>query len=102
MSKTILVTGIGGLTPRSITTIIRENHPEYKIIGCDINKKAMGFYMTMRDGRKLIDEGYVCPRCDNPDYFSWIENLVVDKKIDYAFVQPEAEIVAWGEYYEKK
>ena len=37
--KTILVTGIGGLTPRSITTIIRENHPDYKIIGCDIEKK---------------------------------------------------------------
>ena len=31
MSKTILVTGIGGLTPRSIATIIREKHPDYKI-----------------------------------------------------------------------
>lgn len=39
MSKTILVTGIGGLTPRSITTIIRENHPDYHIIGCDIEKR---------------------------------------------------------------
>ena len=26
--KTILITGIGGLTPRSITGIIRENHPD--------------------------------------------------------------------------
>ena len=43
--KTILVTGIGGLTPRSITTIIRENHPDYKIIGCDLEKKAVGFFM---------------------------------------------------------
>ena len=50
-SKTVLVTGIGGLTPRSITTIIRENHPDYKIIGCDIDKKAMGFFMTMKDGK---------------------------------------------------
>lgn len=41
MSKTILVTGIGGLTPRSITTIIKENHPDYKVIGCDVEKKAM-------------------------------------------------------------
>lgn len=49
--KTILVTGIGGLTPRSITTIIRENHPDYKIIGCDIEKKAMGFFM-----KGLVDE----------------------------------------------
>ena len=43
--KTILITGIGGLTPRSIATIIRENHPDYRIIGCDTEKKAMGFFM---------------------------------------------------------
>ena len=43
--KTILVTGIGGLTPRSITTAIKNNHPDYRVIGCDIDKKAMGFFM---------------------------------------------------------
>lgn len=94
--KTILVTGIGGLTPRSITGIIRENHPDYKIIGCDIEKKAMGFFM-----KGLVDEYYVCPRCDAPEYFPWIEKLVKEKNIDYAFVQPESEIVEWGEYYEQ-
>lgn len=94
--KTILVTGIGGLTPRSITGIIRENHPDYKVIGCDVNKKAVGFFM-----RGLVDEYYVCPRCDSKDYFPWIEKLVEDKNIDYAFVQPESEIVAWGDYFEK-
>lgn len=94
--KTILVTGIGGLTPRSITGIIRENHPDYYIIGVDANKKAVGFYM-----KGLVDEHYVCPRCDTPDYFPFIDNLVKEKKIDYAFVQPESEIVKWGEYYEE-
>ena len=54
--KTILVTGIGGLTPRSITGIIRENHPDYKIIGCDIEKKAMGFFMTLKDGEGLVKQ----------------------------------------------
>ena len=56
MSKTILVTGIGGLTPRSIATIIKEKHPDYKIIGCDVEKKAMGFFMTQKNGQKLVDE----------------------------------------------
>lgn len=96
MGKTVLVTGIGGLTPRSITGIIRENHPDYKIIGCDIEKKAMGFFM-----KGLLDEYYICPRCTDPEYFTWIEKLVEDKHIDYAFVQPESEIVEWGAYYEK-
>lgn len=96
MSKTILVTGIGGLTPRSIAKIIRENHPDYKIIGCDVEKKAMGFFM-----KGLIDEYYICPKCNEKDYFPWIKKLVKTKKIDYAFVQPEAEIVEWGDYFDK-
>lgn len=94
--KTILVTGIGGLTPRSIAKIIREKHPEYTIIGCDIDKKAMGFFM-----KGLLDEYYICPRCTSEEYFPWIESLVEEKQIDYAFVQPESEIVEWGAYYEK-
>lgn len=94
--KTVLITGIGGLTPRSIAKIIRKNHPNYRIIGCDANKKAVGFFMT-----DLLDEYFVCPRCDSPDYFSWVEKLVSEKNVDYAFVQPESEIVVWGDYYEK-
>lgn len=94
--KTILITGIGGLTPRSIARTIRKNHPDYKLIGCDIDKKAMGFFM-----KGLLDEYYICPRCTSPDYFPWVEKLVEEKQIDYAFVQPESEIVEWGDYFEK-
>lgn len=94
--KTILITGIGGLTPRSIAKVIRKNHPDYRIIGCDINKKAVGFFME-----GLVDKGYVCPRCTAEDYFPWMEQLVRQEGIDYAFVQPEAEIVQWGKYYEQ-
>lgn len=95
--KTVLVTGIGGLTPRSITGILRENHPDYHIIGIDSNKKSVGFFM-----KGLVDEYFVCPRCDSPEYFPFIENLVKEKRIDYAFVQPESEIVRWGEYFDEK
>jgi len=99
--KTILITGIGGLTPRSIASIIRNNHPEYKLVGCDIDKKAMGFFMKTHDNKKLVDICYIAPRCDSPDYFPFIEQIIKCNHIDYAFVQPEAEIVSWGQYYEK-
>ena len=94
--KTILITGIGGLTPRSIAKIIRKNHPDYRIIGCDINKKAVGFFM-----KGLLDKYYVCPRCTSTEYFPWMENLVRQEQVDYAFVQPESEIVEWGGYYDR-
>ena len=77
--KTILVTGIGGLTPRSVASIIRENHPDYRLIGVDVNKKAVGFFM-----KGLLDEYFVCPRCTDPNYFPFLEKLVADKHIDYA------------------
>ena len=93
---TVLITGIGGLTPRSIAKRIRKTHPEYKLIGCDIDKKAMGFFME-----GLLDEYYVCPRCTSNEYFSWMEKLVYEKNIDFAFVQPESEIVEWGDFFEK-
>lgn len=98
--KKILITGIGGLTPRSIATVVKENHPDYMIIGCDVERKAMGFFMKTKAGEKLIDKYYIAPRCNNPIYFSWIEKLIEQEHIDYAFVQPEAEIVEWGQYYE--
>lgn len=94
--KTILITGIGGLTPRSIAKVIKKNHPDYYLIGCDIDKKAVGFFM-----RNLLNEYYVCPRCTSSGYFPWIERLVKEKHVDYAFVQPESEIVEWGDYYDK-
>ncbi len=99
--KTILITGIGGLTPRSIATIIRENHPDYRLIGCDTEKKAMGFFMKTKDGQQLVDKYYVVPRCNDLAYFPFIEKIIAENKVDYAFVQPESEIVEWGQYYEE-
>ena len=99
--KTILLTGVGGLTPRSIMTIIKENHPDYRLIGCDVDKKALGFFMKNNDGTSILDAYYVVPHCDSPDYFSAIKWIIGKNKVDYAFVQPESEIVEWGRYYEK-
>lgn len=95
--KTILITGIGGLTPRSIAKTIRKKHPEYRLVGCDINKKAIGFYM-----KGLLDKYYVSPKCTDSDYFLWIDELIKKENINFAFVQPESEIVEWGKYFEKK
>ena len=52
--KTVLITGIGGLTPRSIAKVIRKKHPDYRLIGCDINKRAIGFFIN-----GLLDEYYI-------------------------------------------
>lgn len=97
MNKRILVTGIGGPTPRSIALRLRELYPESTIIGADTNPKALGFYM-----KGLLDKGIIVPRADHSDYWSTMENLVKNENVDFAFVQPEAEVIAWGERFRER
>lgn len=92
--KKILITGIGGPTPRSIAKTIRENHPDFHIIGIDANPKALGFFIP-----NLVNKYYVAPKVFKPDYWPFINNLIADEKIDMAFVQPELEVIGWGNYY---
>ncbi len=90
----ILITGIGGPTPRSIAKTIRKDNPDYAIIGIDANPKALGFFMP-----GLIDTYYVAPRVSDGSYWTFINDLIAKEQINLAFVQPELEVIAWGEYY---
>jgi len=94
--KTILITGIGGPTPRSIAHAIRAAFPAYKIIGIDANPKALGFFM-----HGLVERYYVAPKVTEAGYWSFIHKLIKDEFIDMAFVQPEKEVIGWGEFYKE-
>lgn len=91
----ILINGIGGPTPRSIAYSIKKNYGEALLVGVDSNKKALGFYM-----KDLVDEAILIPRADSEEYWPTILKIIKDYKIDFAFVQPEAEVSAWGIYFE--
>lgn len=93
----ILINGIGGPTPRSIARTIRTKYPEYRIIGIDVNHKAIGFFLP-----GLVDKSIVAPRVSDPSYWDFIETLIKTENIDLAFVQPELEVIAWGNYYNEK
>ncbi|MBK6347222.1 MAG: hypothetical protein IPF68_15065 [Bacteroidales bacterium] len=93
----ILITGIGGPTPRSIAKTIRQTNPDDRVIGIDANPKALGFFMP-----GIVHAWYVAPRMDNPAYWPFIHGLIEKEKIDLAFVQPEIEVIGWGNYYNEK
>jgi hypothetical protein len=92
--ENILISGIGGPTPRSIARTVRKFNPEYKIIGVDCNRKAYGFYMN-----DLVDEAMVIPKVSDPEYWPAMHRIIKEKKIDMAFIQPEVEVIEWGNYY---
>lgn len=93
---TILITGIGGPTPRSIAKTIRNKYPDARLIGIDANPKALGFFM---DG--LVDKSCIAPRVRQAEYWPFIKQLIMDEKVDMAFVQPELEVIGWGTYLQE-
>lgn len=92
--KTILVTGIGGPTPRSIAKYLRDTYNDVRLIGIDANPKAIGFFM---DG--LVDAHELVPRVSSDNYWTCIYEIIAKYNVDMAIVQPEQEVIAWGEYY---
>lgn len=95
--KNILITGIGGPTPRSIAKSVRRLSADYKIIGVDANPRAIGFFMP-----GLLDKYFVIPRMTEDGYWDRIKEIIDVEKIDLAFVQPESEVIGWGHYLRDK
>lgn len=92
----VLISGIGGPTPRSIARRIRILFPNSVIVGIDSNPKALGFFMP-----GLVDDWIVVPRASDSGYWDAIHTVIQSAKIDLAFIQPEAEVIKWGEYHNK-
>jgi len=90
----ILITGIGGPTPRSVAKTLRAACPGCRLIGVDVNPRALGFYIP-----GLIDRSYVVPRVTDSSYWKVINEITSKEKIDLAFVQPEMEVIEWGRYF---
>ncbi len=93
--QNILITGIGGPTPRSIAKTLKTSHPNCRIIGVDANPRALGFYIP-----GLVDASYVVPRVTESAYWQKIREIISHEQIKVAFVQPELEVIEWGKYFE--
>jgi carbamoyl-phosphate synthase large subunit len=97
----VLITGVGGPTPRSFVRAIKwygaEVGKKFEFIGVDCNPLAYGLYE-----KELFKETFVVPRADNESYWTVINNLIVDYEIDGAIVLPEIEVIEWAKNAREK
>ncbi|MHA7865522.1 ATP-grasp domain-containing protein [Flagellimonas marinaquae] len=88
----ILITGVGGTTPRSVARSIKQ-YSVYKnagIYGTDINPLAYGLYET-----ELYHKTFVIPPASQSGYWEAIADIVEKYRIDLAIIQPELEVLEW-------
>jgi hypothetical protein len=89
----ILITGVGGVTPRSFAQALRKysKYAHYELIGTDSNQYALGLYMS-----QLFNKCYLVPKVTDPLYWPVINSIIDSEKIDYAVINPELEVVEWA------
>jgi len=90
----ILITGVGGPTPRSIARSLKfsKRFGATKLYGTDINPLAHGLYQ-----KELYEKTHVIPRADDIAYWDVVEKIIRKYKIDLALVHPELEVDIWSE-----
>lgn len=98
MAMKILVTGVGGPTPRSfVKSIINFGQAnQYEFIGTDCNPLAIGLYQN-----DLFKNTYRIPCVMSDDYWQSITDIVEKEKIDFAVIQPEQEVLNWSKLNEE-
>ncbi|GAB1448428.1 hypothetical protein MASR2M44_14370 [Bacteroidota bacterium] len=89
----VLITGVGGPTPRSIAIALKKiskKYPKLELIATDNNPFSIGLYQ-----RDLFSKSYLVPHCGNSTYWEKIEEIVSREQIALAIIQPELEVVEW-------
>ncbi|MGD8426844.1 MAG: hypothetical protein PVH63_04385 [Balneolaceae bacterium] len=93
--KNILVTGVGGPTPRSFVRAVKlggnDRSKSYRFVGVDCNPLAYGLYDC-----SLFDAHYVVPRANEERYWSVINDIIQEENIQAAIILPEEEVLEWA------
>jgi carbamoyl-phosphate synthase large subunit len=86
MSRTVLITGIGGDVSQGVATILRESRPDLHLIGVDVH--------AQHGGHKFVDHFARVPRAGDTGYLGAIEALVREHSVDVVIPMSEPELAA--------
>jgi carbamoyl-phosphate synthase large subunit len=86
MSKVVLITGIGGDIAQAVAMIIRQNRPNWRLIGVDIH--------AQHGGHRVVDHFVTVPRADDADYPSKLLRILADEKASIFMPMSEPELAA--------
>jgi carbamoyl-phosphate synthase large subunit len=91
----ILISGVGGPTPRSISRSIKisKYKEKSKLYGTDINPHTHGLYES-----DLYEKNILVPVARNKKYWDTIKSFIEENEIEYAMIHPEEAALEWSLY----
>lgn len=91
----ILISGVGGPTPRSISRSIKISKyaKKTKLFGTDLHSYANGLYEF-----DLYEKNIVVPKSTDKKYWDVLRKFVKENDIKYAMINPESAVLEWSLY----
>lgn len=86
--KSVLITGIGGDIAQGVATIIREQHPDLRLIGVDMHEQ--------HGGALFVDEFVKVPPAAAPEYLETIRSVLASRSVDVLIPMSEPELGVMG------
>jgi len=86
--KTVLITGIGGDIAQGVATIIREQRPDFRLIGVDMHEQ--------HGGALFVDEFAKIPPASAAEYPETVRKLLKEKDVDVIIPLSEQELEVIG------
>ena len=89
----ILITGVGGPTPRSFAIALKKysNYKSFELFGTDTNPLSIGLYQN-----ELFNKTYLIPQAQDSGYWLHIQKIIKENAIDMAVILPEQEVMEWS------
>ncbi len=89
----ILITGVGGPTPRSFAISLKRysRYSDFEFIATDVNPLSIGLYQ-----KELFEKSYIVPSADDANYWDKIEEIIEINEIELAIILPELEVMEWS------
>lgn len=84
MSKTVLITGIGGDISQGVATILRESRPDLQLVGVDMHEQ--------HGGHLFVDCFETVPGARDPEYLSALQAVAVKHAVDILIPMSEPEL----------
>ncbi len=91
----ILISGVGGPTPRSISKSIKISKyaKKCRLFGTEIHAYLNGLYE-----QGLYEQNTLVPKSTDKNYWKVLKKFVEENEIEYAIISPENAVLEWSLY----
>lgn len=99
--KRIFITGAGGPAGLNLIRSLRKAPEKLYLIGTDCNPHHLAWVRDPNHPENMVDEAYVVPRTDSPDYIPTVNDLIRKSGAQLLHPQPDGDVKLFSDHRDR-